>query len=192
MYLIALVANTLYMSNEERINNEDISAFNINEIISAFNINEDIINISNDYHKMLVNIIVACSNFYAFKHINKFNRYSVNILFLSALTASFLMHISETKHNLPGVYPFNLYTNLFLWADRTIAILCMFLGLIKCLRDHRLIKIKGSEFLLGLIMLCISENVQMDKYNILFSITHCIWHFCAYDCLSVISLNNEK
>lgn len=43
------------------------------------------------------------------------------VLVAITMIASMLMHISETKHGLNGIYPFNKLSNLFLNIDRSIA-----------------------------------------------------------------------
>lgn len=42
-------------------------------------------------------------------------------LILANITTSMLMHLSETKHGLKGIYPLSLYSDLFLNLDRVAA-----------------------------------------------------------------------
>lgn len=42
-------------------------------------------------------------------------------LISSNIITSMLMHLSETKHGLKGIYPFSLYSELFLNLDRAVA-----------------------------------------------------------------------
>lgn len=44
------------------------------------------------------------------------------LVILTAVVVSFLMHISERKHQLPGLYPFNQWTQVFLNLDRVVAV----------------------------------------------------------------------
>jgi hypothetical protein len=69
-----------------------------------------------------INIIVASSNIVGVYGLIKYSIFSKPwYIVFSAMLASFLMHISETKHNLPGVL-FVKYSYLLLWLDRIVAI----------------------------------------------------------------------
>lgn len=41
------------------------------------------------------------------------------------ILASLLMHLSEVKHGWCGIYPFNKYSNEFLWCDEMMVIGCV-------------------------------------------------------------------
>lgn len=64
----------------------------------------------------MINTIVSTSNLYALYFIKQ------QPYIIIPMIASILMHLSERKHNLPGIYPFNLYSTQFLWLDRIIAV----------------------------------------------------------------------
>lgn len=131
---------------------------------------------------MFTNIIVALSNFTAlfFINRNKFNNY---VLF--PMIASFIYHLSETKHNLPGIIYLNQYSFFLLNIDRFFAILSGLYVLSKLIKNPK----QSINFymigIIGVISLLYSEKdyffpiINETEYII----THCIWHFSAFYCL---------
>src|SRR5438128_9707247 len=123
---------------------------------------------------MWINILVACSNFIALYY---FRDYYI----LCPMFASFLYHLAETKHNLPGIYPFNLYTWELLQIDRFFAILSG----IKILYY----KIPTDYLPVGILALCVLMYSERDTiyYNLTgkrikipkldYMISHIMWHF---------------
>jgi len=98
---------------------------------------------------------------------------------MGIIIASALMHLSETKHQLIGVFPYNSYSNEFLWLDRFLAI-----GGCIWFSYYLLIiwtppMIFWYEALFGLVLVIISE--QMKSHY--FIIPHIIWHFIIYHLL---------
>lgn len=82
-----------------------------------------------------------------------------NISLCTAL-ASFLMHLSERKHDLPGIYPLNQYANVFLNLDRIMAMI----GIVYMLSFfwYRMdVIILG---VIGLLFMTISKNYRMQQY----------------------------
>lgn len=69
-----------------------------------------------------INLIVAASNIFGIIPIYYSNNFYEKVWVWTIILASILMHLSERKHRLPGVYPFNLFTKQFLWFDRIMAL----------------------------------------------------------------------
>lgn len=100
------------------------------------------------------------------------------------LLASFLMHVSERKHALPGVWPFNQYSSAFLWLDRVMALVC---GVFGAHRAYLLWYAAGASpyllatlagFSLGLAALYVSEH--HCRTHAQFVAWHGAWHVLAY------------
>jgi hypothetical protein len=134
---------------------------------------------------MLVNILVALSNFIGFY-------FSNSILICFPIFASFLYHLAEIKHELPGIYPLNKYSGILLNIDRLFAII----GFLIVLKNFDKINLKLGIF--GLLCLMISERdviytnltgnyLKMFKVSHFdFLIFHCIWHVVAYYILASV------
>jgi hypothetical protein len=130
-----------------------------------------------------INIIVALSNLIGLFGF-KFDVYGFVLLY--AISASFIYHLSETKHGLPGIYPLNRYSNEFLNLDRFGAFFAIFTA-ITCGRITPTVLNYG---LVGIITLAISERdiiAEIYGYTVSvsyldFAISHCLWHALAYYC----------
>lgn len=124
----------------------------------------------------MINTIVASSNLVAIGALYQYEYFSKPWwIILSAMIASFLMHISETKHNLPGVWLVQ-YSNQLLWIDRLTAVST---GL------YILPYLTKSTFITGVIGLTcnvISEHVS----GYLFVLFHVIWHILAFGIMGVV------
>ena len=134
----------------------------------------------------LINIVVSFSNLYGLKLINGNLPVTINVYTMSVISASMLMHISEKKHNLSGIYPFNKYSSYFLWYDR----ICAYAGIIYVFKSLYYIPDMYifTRGLFGLLMLGISENLLENKH--LFMISHATWHLLAYNVLGRAIHNN--
>lgn len=97
-------------------------------------------------------------------------------LILAAVIASSLMHISETKHKLPGVAPFRRLSAEFLWLDRGMVLIAAGYYAHKML-SHGL-PIPWFPLTVGSFCLFLSE--WMEYGPLWFAVTHCAWHACAY------------
>lgn len=165
----------------------------------------------------LINQIVASSNLIALWFMYKYNCLDNTYIYFPML-ASILYHLSETKHNLPGIYPFNLYTHQLLQLDRVFAVLSFIKCALTIYHNPEIIMINNYHLLIlsiiAFICLMYSErdiiytNVQYicnknktkNKNNNLlfkvhkmeFAITHCIWHVLAYYLLINIIISNPK
>ena len=98
------------------------------------------------------------------------------------------MHLSERKHNLPGVPFFNQYSEIFLLWDRATALTGVVHVLVAMFIEYGLhgmtdlLQRMFYQSLIGLAFLTVSENIDYGLN--FFTITHCIWHFIAFDILS--------
>lgn len=123
------------------------------------------------------NIILALSNVYAILPIIKsynLGHYLMTFTFIFAGLGSFLYHLSEQKHGLPGIYPFNLVTWKLLWIDRIGAISAIISVFIYGNNYIEIIKY-GS---LALLILFISEKLCPNPWP--FVPIHVIWHMMAF------------
>ena len=126
---------------------------------------------------MWINLIVALSNLVfglpLFKVADKF--YESYLLVLTIL-ASTLMHLSEIKHGLPGIQPFNLWSCYFLQFDRIMAVMSGIYVAYQVLVMG--IPINWLIGIVGLILGLLSERVNHGQ--IWFAITHIGWHWAAF------------
>lgn len=128
----------------------------------------------------LINWIVSASNIYGLVPIYYSSGYH-RLWISTVVSASVLMHLSERKHGLPGIYPFNKYSNLFLWCDRIMAYSIVLYSIWNWPRtlelittDYTVAPIMG----VGLTSLLLSEGLVCSKG--FFAFTHSIWHVCAF------------
>lgn len=147
---------------------------------------------------MYVNIIVALSNIVGFYYIINYDLNNFKkIAIIMPLCASIIYHLSETKHNLPGIFPLNKHSNILLNIDRFFAIISFIIALCNIIKLSPLNKKKYLIFgIIGLLCLSISErdiiyknlniysNFTVNIYEFLFF--HSIWHFIAFTLLAKI------
>jgi hypothetical protein len=95
-------------------------------------------------------------------------------LIVCAMCASFVFHLSETKHQLPGLPILRNYTWHFLQVDRFFAILAALYVFANF--------ISWYLGIIGFVLLGISEFFSEGK-KWRFTITHSLWHVCAFICL---------
>ena len=132
----------------------------------------------------LVNKVVALSNIYGLVPIYKFamvGRYVEALATCVMVAASFMMHISETKHHLPGVY-LTQYSDHLLWFDRMVANAFSVYIMHRVYQDPSIVSI---GFLLnciaGLSLIIISEMLfTTESTQVFFMISHSLWHYIAY------------
>ena len=127
-----------------------------------------------------INLIVSLSNLPALLMIFSNIALSQKILITLMVICSCLMHISETKHELRGWYPFNKYSNLFLWLDRIMAVtLCLYILHIVINNYNETL---NSIIILGLVGLLLNMISELCTHDFIayFAITHCAWHWIAY------------
>lgn len=120
------------------------------------------------------NIFIAFSNIMGIPILSYVDNWSDYCLVLVAIVCSTLMHLSERKHQLPGIFPFNEYSTLFLNLDRCFAIFVGgYLIYTRTIRWYSLV-----AFLLGLM--CMLKSERFSPRQIEFGIYHITWHFFAY------------
>lgn len=134
---------------------------------------------------MWKNLILAISNIYIYKTIQPLynqSRYLDVFIFTNTAMASFLYHLVEQKHTLPGVISIKNWT-LFLNIDRVMAWTCA-LYLFICYRSILL-----SHLFLVIFTCCLggfSDVLGRLGYVNLFVISHTIWHILAYEICYVV------
>jgi hypothetical protein len=109
---------------------------------------------------------------------------------LLPLVSSFLFHLSETKHDLPGISPFKEYTHIFLMCDRISACVAV-AWVISRFLDHHDVYIKNGTLSLGVVGFCsmlISETPGINQD--VFFLLHNVWHICAFVVMRKIILNS--
>jgi hypothetical protein len=134
-----------------------------------------------------INIIVALSNLSGFIDFH-LNFYGFVLLF--AMSASFIYHLSETKHGLPGITPLNQYADKLLMLDRFGVMIAIFTAA----AFGQISRVVIESSLVGLAALAFSERdvigdfigYPMPVYNMEFLFFHCVWHIIAYRCYGVM------
>jgi hypothetical protein len=129
-------------------------------------------------------IIVTASDVFALEPILKLynlQRYYGCSLVTLAMCASIMMHMTETKHNLHGL--FRKYSNYFLNFDRVIACLTGLYGAYLFFTGDRDIW-KVVPLLLGALSAFIGESTN-NLY--IYMPCHILWHFLAYTSLANVA-----
>lgn len=129
---------------------------------------------------MWINLIVALSNIFgvipALYMLNK--QLWISILFFNMTLASVLMHLSETKHGLPGIYPFNKYSGFFLNLDRVMAIGSALIMIFLVVYYEVYNVCIFGYVMVGVLLGWYSERVCESK--IMFMVSHGLWHMIAF------------
>lgn len=135
-----------------------------------------------------VNFIVALSNIFGVIYFP--TRYTGIATLM--ITASTLMHLSEVKHGLPGMTPFNQYSYIFLWWDRIMAYICTVIVSYEIYARYKMLPTHLIPYgIFGLFCNFISEVIITDQHY-LFVIFHSIWHHVAYHTFYlVLNVKNE-
>lgn len=123
-----------------------------------------------------VNLLVAFSNIFGIFMILCDPKW----VGVCTVTCSVLMHLSERKHGLPGISPFNNLSAEFLWMDRIMAYISTTFALYNMYNKWIMVPrwlIYYGVF--GLILMIIAEMMITDQWN-LFIVFHTGWHFIAY------------
>lgn len=137
---------------------------------------------------MWTNLIVSLSNLIAIPlWVKSPSRESHFMIY--PMIASFLYHLSERKHNLPGIYPLNLYHHELLNLDRFCAVMsAWYVGVNMCIIPNLQKPPLISLGLFGLTCLMISErDVIFPKLKISrleYTFSHVTWHMIAFYMLS--------
>ena len=128
------------------------------------------------------NLVVACSNIFGLPVILAATIFQDQLLVSMVVLASVLMHLSERKHDLPGVHPFSRWNSAFLNLDRVVAVLVFVACLNRITLD--LVTKNISVILVGIASVIISETVEVCP--VFFSAWHILWHACVYRMLYVL------
>jgi hypothetical protein len=144
---------------------------------------------------LVPNTLVAISNF-SFLYFMK-NKKNINSLLYLPMIASVIYHLAETKHKLPGFPILNKYAYHLLNLDRLCAIgagsfIISRLYNFPYLLSYKLVLIG----IVGFVGLAYSEKSTIAK-NIFnnndinisyteFTISHIIWHLCAFKSLAMV------
>ena len=145
---------------------------------------------------MFVNTIVAISNFFALYFTkNKILTKTQKLIMFSPMVASFVYHLSETKHGLKGFPYLNNFSNELLNIDRFFAMTSSIFILSKIYYDKNIINKILCYALFGFFCLFMSErDVVFKIFNIYndfeinkeqFLFFHCLWHLLAFKILSI-------
>jgi hypothetical protein len=127
---------------------------------------------------MLINVLVALSNLVALGYAGEHQPF-----LLAPMTASFLYHLAETKHGLPGVFFLNRFTLQLLVLDRAMAILSA-LYLCTVLIDQGRVHLfcVPKVLITGTVaLLCLAISELADRW---FAVFHILWHVLAFDTLA--------
>ena len=121
--------------------------------------------------------VVTVSNVFGLLPITSYfmsGRYYGATLVSLAVISSVFMHISETKHKLPGLY-FVEYSNTLLNIDRVFTLLVGPYGFYLFSK-----KIKIFTLVVAVIGFIASYTGEQTNNLRLYMICHVIWHFCGY------------
>lgn len=130
---------------------------------------------------MLVNLIVTLSNIFGiYPIVAAIQTQSTWLiaLMIGTVLASVMMHVTETKHGLPGIM-WQKYSSIFLNIDRLTAILSTVYSVYKLYVKWQVVETSVVIFgCIGVLSMFVSENVVKSQFW--FMITHSIWHWIAY------------
>jgi len=152
------------------------------------------------YWALFINYLVTTSNIFALIPIIRLlSEKAHGKAFFVSVTAlsSFLMHLSETKHRLPGI-AWQRFGYYFIWLDRIMATICgLFIGydlFVDYKKSHSIIGYKSimTRLLLIKIIFGLSCNALSERFDpiannhSLFAFFHIIWHYLAYDTINEV------
>jgi len=124
-----------------------------------------------------VNLFVSATNLIGLFTFIQVYLLSDKSIVLLAMIASTLMHLSEQKHNLPGIFPFNKYTWYFLQFDRFVSYALSIYVFYRWTFSRNLFSLTVGLF--GICCNIISERSYVHNW-VWFTIWHSVWHFCAF------------
>jgi hypothetical protein len=133
-----------------------------------------------------VNIILASSNLTAIFFIDRHTNEIVGtMIYIFTMFCSILMHLSEVKHGLPGIHPFNRQSTELSYLDRIWLIVSISYGFIKLWYCGIIcFHITKHYFGIALVCLFLSENIEPTKnkiFNLMFfCITRSLWHILGF------------
>jgi hypothetical protein len=124
---------------------------------------------------ILINIIVTLSNLAAIPAIIQATSYPDRAISIFVMVASMLMHISERKHKLPGIPPFNKWSYQLEMVDKSAAWIA---GAYFIYNNVPLLISNYPLVIFGLLMITLAERVAAGY--MFFMVTHLLWHFSVY------------
>lgn len=148
-----------------------------------------------DRPSLIPNALVSLSNLAAFLPLScpvvPFDlSTNFGVVYHSAAVLSMLMHMSETKHSLPGLPWFRKHSRLFLWLDRMAAHAAFAIVLYTVWKRSLYFNTNALKYigigLFGLILVGISESKLTHKRTWLFVVTHSMWHVLAFETMKGI------
>jgi len=110
------------------------------------------------------------------------------LLCCCSFVAAVLMHLSDTKHGLPGVH-FKKYSRYLLSIDRFVTCVLAGYGIVNYVMNYIVdpditsLIVSVTTFGIGLVALELSDRTDN---LILFTILRTVWHVCAYGTLAYI------
>ena len=104
------------------------------------------------------------------------------VLCSCSLVASIGMHISETKHKLPGVH-FKKYSNLLLNIDRFFAYLLFEYAVYKFFTKPVIPSLLEPVAMLGTAVVSVVIGERTEDLT-LYTVMHTIWHALSYGTLA--------
>ena len=135
-----------------------------------------------------INLIVAASNVAGIPLLFVSNNSIYTFIFSLTLLFSILMHLSEKKHNLPGVYPLNVWSHIFLWCDRIMAYICGFICCAHLYNHWSMVPNWLFNYgIFGISLGLISEVIINNQWTS-FVIMHCSWHYVAYNFIYLVMI----
>jgi uncharacterized membrane protein len=127
------------------------------------------------------NLFLAITNLIALPTIIHTQHYLNKVIVIFAMVASILMHLSEKKHNLSGIHPFNRFAWLFLQIDRVVALIS---GLYVLYMVPAFTPKLLAIGIAGLSCMAISEHIAKEINWFVF--WHTCWHICAFCAMYVV------
>ena len=130
-----------------------------------------------------INVYMAMTNGLGIPTLHKIyhsrdrHKKQTQILVAATMLSSFFMHLSETKHHLPGIAPFHVYSWYFLQWDRIMASIMVAVGVYKVEKKPISKPLLGISAI-GLVCMFLAENIEGGY--LWFTIFHSIWHAVAY------------
>lgn len=120
-------------------------------------------------------MIVTLSNLAALPAIFQATSTLDRAVSIFVMLASMFMHISERKHNLPGIPPLNKWSYQLELVDKSAAWLA---GAYFILNNVPLLLANYPLVIFGLLMITLAERVEAGY--MFFMVTHLLWHFSVY------------
>ncbi len=135
---------------------------------------------------LLTLLIVTVSNIFGLFPIQslvKSGRFYGAILVTGAVIASIMMHATETKHKLPGLFLAE-YSNMFLNIDRVLAYLTGLYGMFLFFTNPNKNVWQIVAPVVGATSCFIGERTEN---LLLYTLCHVVWHALAYGSLCLVN-----